>query len=289
LKNKKLIIGKIPYANLFPLFYYLENKCGHSNYKFVSGVPSGLNKLLRNGKIDISPSSSIEFLRYKDKYSIIPWLSISSSGPIGSIYLFSTVPIESLNKKTIAVSSHSETSVALLKIILNDFFSLDCRFKTITKCSLKEILKSFPAVLLIGDEAMKAKKQLTVNSKQSTVNSHSSLITGHCSPPYIYDLGELWFKTTGLPFVFALWIVRKKTILQKRELMKELFSDLIKAKHYIQKSPLLIARHAPQRKWLSIKELADYWNGISFDFTDKHLEGLRLFEKYALKKKSKNY
>ncbi|MEK6527707.1 MAG: MqnA/MqnD/SBP family protein, partial [Nitrospirota bacterium] len=102
MKNKKLLIGKIPYANLFPVFYYLENKCSHSNYKFVSGVPSGLNKLLRNGKIDISPSSSIEFLKYKDKYSIIPWLSVSSSGPIGSIFLFSTLPIESLNKKNIA-------------------------------------------------------------------------------------------------------------------------------------------------------------------------------------------
>lgn len=286
MKNKKLLIGKIPYANLFPLFYYLENKCRHSNYKFVSGAPSGLNKLLRNGKIDISPSSSIEFLKYKDKYSIIPWLSVSSSGPIGSIFLFSTLPIESLNKKTIAVSSHSETSVALLKIILKDFLSLDCSFKTVNCRSLKKILLSFPAVLLIGDEAMKAKKQLTVNSKQSTVNSHSSLVTHHSSL-YVYDLGELWFKTTGLPFVFALWMVRKKTILQKRELIKKLFSDLIKAKHYIRKSPLLIARHAPQRKWLSIKELADYWNGISFDFTDKHLEGLRLFEKYALKNKLK--
>ncbi|MEK6527884.1 MAG: menaquinone biosynthesis protein [Nitrospirota bacterium] len=280
MKGAKLIIGKIPYANLFPLFYYLENKCRHSNYKFVSGAPSVLNKLLRNGKIDISPSSSIEFLRYKDKYSIIPWISVSSSGPIGSIFLFSTVPIESLNKKTIAVSSHSETSVALLKIILKEFLSLDCRFKTITKGSLKEILKSFPAVLLIGDEAMKAKKQSNPPSPPFGKGGMGGFL-------YTYDLGELWFKTTGLPFVFALWMVRKKTILQKRELIKKLFSDLIKAKHYIRKSPLLIARHAPQRKWLSIKELIDYWNGISFDFTDKHLEGLRLFEKYALKTKLK--
>jgi chorismate dehydratase len=271
LKETKLLIGKIPYANLFPIYYYLEKECNHSGYRFINGVPSTLNRLLRSGKIDVSPSSSIEYLRHKDKYSIIPWLSISASGPICSIFLFSRLPLEELDKKTIAVSSQSDTSVVLLKIILRDFLSLNCRFRTINSGTLKGILKSFPACLLIGDEAMKEAKRLsTVNPQLSTT--------------YIYDLGELWFKHTGLPSVFALWIVRKKSILQKKELVKRFSTDLLEAKAYISKKSSLIARHAPQRKWLSEKELVDYWNGISYDFTERHIEGLRLFEKYAFKK-----
>ncbi len=255
-------------------------------YQFTNGVPSTLNKMLRSGKLDVSPSSSIEYLRHKNKYSIIPWFSVSSAGPVGSIFLFSRLPIEALNKKNIAVSSHSDTSVALLKIILMNFFSLKCTFKKINNDSIKKILASFPACLLIGDNAMKAKKQLTVNSKQSPMNSHSSLVTGHRSL-HIYDLGELWFKHTGLPFVFALWIVRKEALLQKKELIKKLSQDLNDAKKCAFHKPSLTARHAPQRKWLSTKELINYWKGISYDFTDKHLEGLKLFEEYAFKNKFK--
>lgn len=272
MKNKKLKIGRIPYANFFPIFHYFDTGRRNSAYKFVKGVPSKLNKMLREGQLDISPSSSIEFLRNKDKYLILPWFSVSSSGYINSILLFSKYPIQQLEGKTIAVSSESETSTALLKIILKEFLSLKCRFKPVRQRSVKNILSSFSAVLHIGDTAMKeAKKQSAVANK--TQNSEI----------YIYDLGELWDKYTGLPFVFALWIVRKQAAEEKKELVRKISSDLLRAKKYASKRFPLIAKDAPQRKWLSEKELVDYWKTISYDFTEKHLEGLRLFEKYALK------
>ncbi len=111
--------------------------------------------------------------------------------------------------------------------------------------------------------------------KEAKKQSNSSL--------YIYDLGELWTKYTGLPFVFALWIVRKKSLSQKKELIKKLSSDLINAKKYASKKLSLIAKEAPQKKWSSEEELVHYWKSISYDFTDKHMEGLKLFEKYAFK------
>lgn len=270
LRDNKLKIGRIPYANLFPIFHYLEKECNRSAYKFIKGVPSKLNKMLRDGKLEISPSSSIEYLRNKNKYLILPWFSISSFGPIKSILLFSKRPIHELGGKTIAVSSESETSTALLRIVLKEFLSLKCKFRSIDQRSVVNILSSFPAVLHIGDTAM-------IESKK-VVKSYPSL--------YIYDLGELWFKHTGLPFVFALWIVRKNAVAEKNELIKKLSTDLINAKKYVNKKFPLIAKEAPQKKWLSEKELVAYWRIISYDFTEKHLEGLSLFEKYALKMKN---
>ncbi|MBI5026253.1 MAG: menaquinone biosynthesis protein [Nitrospirae bacterium] len=267
MKNLSLKIGKIPYANLFPIFYMLEKNCDCSQYEFVEGVPSMLNKMLRNGKIDVSPSSSIEYLRHKAKYSLIEGFSISSKGPAGSIFLFSKSPIKTLDKKTIAVSPHSETSVVLLKIIMKDFLSMRCKLKTVNG-NLNNILSSFPACLLIGDEAMKTKK-----TALQTLNSGL----------YIYDLGELWFKQTGLPFVFALWIARKKSLSEKRGLIEKFSSDLIKATAVAVKEFPLAARAAPQRQWLSEEELLKYWKGISYDFTDEHKKGLELFFKYAQK------
>jgi chorismate dehydratase len=265
LKDSKLKVGRIPYANLFPIFYYLDTECDHSRYKFIEGVPSKLNRMLRDGQLDISPSSSVEFLRHKRKYVILPWFSISSTGPIKSILLFSKLPIEKLHGHTIAVTSESETSTLLLKIILKNFLSLSCRFRSTGQRSVKRILSTCSAVLHIGDTAMReAKKTITMNSGL-----------------YIYDLGELWDKYTGLPFVYALWIVRKKTVSQKWDQLKRFSEDLRKAVKYVNKKWNLIVKQAPQSKWFGEKELVNYWKSISYDFTERHMEGLRLFEKYT--------
>lgn len=260
LRKVKLRIGRIPYANLFPIFYYLDQRHSRSDYRFIKGVPSRLNRMLREGKLDISPSSSIEYLKNKDKYLILPCFSISSSGPIESILLFSTLPLEELGGKTIAVSSESDTSVALLKIILKEFLSLKCRFRKVEFRSVKSGLLSFPALLLIGDGAMKEARK--------------------GSAAHVYDLAELWHKHTGLPFVFALWIVRRETVAEKSELLNQLSSDLIKANKYARKNLPLIAKKSRQKEWLTEKGLVNYWRKISYNLTEEHLEGLRLFEKY---------
>jgi len=273
LKDNKLNIGRIPYANLFPLFHYLDTECDNSAYRFTRGVPSKLNKMLRSGELDISPSSSIEYLRNKDRYSILPWLSVSSSGPIKSILLFSELPINSLEGKTVAVTSDSETSTALLKVIFREFLSIKCRYRPTGLHSVNNILSSFPAVLHIGDTAMLEARKY--NQRIETAGAKKQ------KPLHIYDLGELWYEHTGLPFVFALWVIRKKAFSQKKELMKRLSSDLLNAKKFAKENLPLIASEAPQKKWLSEKDLIDYWEIISYDFTEEHLEGLKLFEKYA--------
>ena len=69
----------------------------------------------------------------------------------------------------------------------------------------------------------------------------------------------------------------------KKELIKKLSFEIKNAKKYINKKLRLIAEKAPQRKWLDERDLAAYWKLISYDLTEKHLEGLDLFEKYILK------
>ncbi|MGW8273263.1 MAG: MqnA/MqnD/SBP family protein, partial [Thermodesulfovibrionales bacterium] len=73
-----LRIGKIRYANLYPVFYTLERECAKSQFTFIEGVPSEVNRLLRDGMVDISPSSSIEYLRASTLYKLIEGHSISS-------------------------------------------------------------------------------------------------------------------------------------------------------------------------------------------------------------------
>jgi len=271
LKKNKLNVGRIPYANLFPIFHYLERNGNREKFRFVKGAPSKLNKMIRHGKLDISPSSSVEYLKNKSQYRILPYLSISSSGPINSIFLFSKSPIEDLGGSNIAVTSESDTSTALLKVILKEFLALDCTFEPTGIKNVNELLSTYSAALHIGDTAMTEGRKLR--------NGMSGSIPGL----NIYDLGELWHKHTGLPFVYALWLIRKESMNDKDDLIRDLSDELLNAKQYSSEQLSSIAKDAPHNKWIQEEELVRYWKDISYDFTSKHMEGLKLFEKYAIK------
>ncbi|MHB8882620.1 MAG: menaquinone biosynthetic enzyme MqnA/MqnD family protein [Thermodesulfovibrionales bacterium] len=256
----RLRIGEIPYANLFPIFYMLRKEADCSGYEFIEGVPSELNRRLRMGEVDVSPSSSIEYLRERGRYTLIEGHSISSSGPVGSILLFSKRPIEALDGLTILTSSQSETSVALLTIILRKFYEIDCRLQT-TSSPLEEALRSHEACLLIGDDALREAFQWP------------ELL--------VYDLGDLWYKNTGLPSVFALWIARRELAAEHPELLDRLKKDLDRSKASALGQLDLIAAHSPLRHLLSEESLISYWRSISYDLSDTHRKGLELFGSYG--------
>ncbi len=256
-----LKIGKIAYANLFPIFYSLEHGIDCSGYEFVPGVPSALNRMIREGEIDISPSSSIEYLRGADRYFFLDGHSISSKGPIRSIFLFSRKPIEDLDGHTVVVSSQSETSVALLQIVLRKFYGLDsCRFLPAAE-PIAAVMQSNEAYLLIGDDALAEERRWP------------GLL--------IYDLGDLWYRHTGLPFTFALWIVRRGCCAGQPELLEKFKRDLDAAKAAALRSFEKIAAVSPLRGLLSGEDLVTYWQGISYDFDEEQKRGFDLFRLYA--------
>lgn len=258
--NIKLKIGKIPYANLYPIFYALQRLRTASEYEYVEGVPSDLNKQIRSGLIDISPSSSIEYLKHPDKYRLIDNHSISATGPVRSILLFSKSPLESLDGETVLTTSQSETSVVLLGIILKKFYRIECILKA-SSDHIANGLKSHKAYMLIGDEAL---------SK-----------TGVQSGISVYDLGELWYRNTGLPFTYALWIARKDCCKGNNNIIAAFKDDLDTAKRTAMENLDTIAAGSPYTTILSVEELVAYWKGISYDFTDLHKDGFALFQKYA--------
>ncbi len=284
MKNNKQVrellkIGKIPFANLFPIFYMLQTKCDCSQYDFFEGVPSLLNRMLRSGEIDLSPSSSIEYLRYKDRYIFIEGHSLSSKGPIESIFLFSRVSIDKLDGRKILTSSQSDTSVVLLDIILRKFLKTKCVLES-TDEEVESLLNKAVSFLCIGDDALRAKKIVTTHRLVKSEKQDSSLF-------HIYDLGDLWFKNTGLPFVFALWIVRKDSLKEKSELINRFSLDLDRSKKLAKQhlyeiaselKPLLIERYG---LILTEEEILSYWKGISFDFNEEHEKGLELFREYS--------
>ncbi len=255
-----LRIGQIDYANCTPIFTTLQKHFDCSNYQFVRGVPAVLNNMLARGEIDVCPSSSIAYGFAPEKYFLLPELSISSIGPVKSVLLFSRVPLEALNGQTIGLTAESATSINLLRIVLAKQYGFVNDFQSFS-LPLDKALESFPALLLIGDAALRG--------------------AAASNGLHVYDLGELWYAFTGRPFVFALWMVTRQAAQQKSSAVRKLSADLVKAKRHAYDFYEEIAAGCGELTWMSGPALVDYWRTISYDLTPEHLEGVGAFYRYA--------
>lgn len=281
---ESLRIGRISYLNLYPIFHGLD-KVAPGRYNYMDGHPARVNALLRRGAVDLSPSSSIVYLRQPLDFSLIEGHSVSSDGPVRSIYLFSRFPIEELGGRTIGATNQTETSAALLKIILAKFYGLPLALRA-TGLPAARALARFGAWLSIGDDAMRAYK--IFNSKNSGLPFRGS---GGEAPTnkkggwvgkslFIYDLGGIWREKTGLPFVFALWVARKEAVREKRRAFSSFKDDLALARDYALSHLRQAARTQPVAE-LDQAEVIRYWKGISYGLGPDEKKGLQLFRKYA--------
>jgi|WetSurMetagenome_2_1015567.scaffolds.fasta_scaffold20287_3 chorismate dehydratase len=277
----KLKVGRINYANLFPIYYTLEKEFDCSSYEFVDGVPSKLNGMLREGAIDVSPSSSVEYLNNRSLYNIMDGLSVSSRGPVGSVFLFTRKLLENLSGNLIILTTHSATSTALLKVILKKFYGLDCEFE-LSDSPEREGKNNF---LMIGDDAIRHHFQMSQLYSDITECDAADAEPVQCLGPqvHMYDLGKIWFEKTGLPFVFALWTARKElydTKDPRHEIFMKFTADLNAAKKIALGKLPEIAEKSPLRPIIDEEGVIKYWENLDYDLTEDHKKGLKLFEEY---------
>ncbi|WP_280768227.1 menaquinone biosynthesis protein [Salipaludibacillus daqingensis] len=251
-----LVIGEISYTNILPMFYYIDrNKLKEYGCEFVPAIPAKLNEDMANGLVDVGGISSFSYGEHSNEYRIFPDLSVSSTGKVGSIFLFSKRPIEKLEGSNIGLTSSSATSVNLLKIILHRFYELNVSFET-TYPNYDNMMKQYDACLLIGDDAIMASL-----SKDASV--------------YIYDLGEVWEKFTDLPMTYAVFATRKETFKKQASLLTEVHHQFLKSK----------ARCIDNNFFEMIKSIqyqlggtTSFWNGyfsgLNYELSDRHLDGL---------------
>lgn len=249
-----LSIGQIDYANVYPIFHQLQKL---NRYKLVKGVPpSFLNSAIREGGIDAAFCSCIEYARYPEKYYVIPNISISCLDKVKSVMLFSSVPIEELEGGVeIYLTGESGTSIVLFEILMREKYGIN---PTFTKDNTDA-----PACVLIGDKALFG----TYNGEWA----------------HVYDLCSLWQDFTGLPFVFALWIVRKETVESRYDEVAQFVQTLDEIKKDSKKNLAALLDHYTFRG-LSSYQIIDYWETINYDLSDNHIQG-GLLNYFSLAKK----
>jgi chorismate dehydratase len=179
----KIKVGAVSYLNTKPLLYGFKHGLYSDKIELVEGYPARIASMLLNNEVDVGlvPVAIIPALK---EYHIISDYCIGAEGPVGSVCLFSDVPIEKVEK--VLLDYQSRTSASLAKILIKIYWNLSPLIVHAEEMFESEI-GGTTAGLVIGDRAFEQR----LKSK------------------YVYDLAEAWIAYTGLPFVFAAWISNK--------------------------------------------------------------------------------
>lgn len=185
-EKQRFRIGSVPYLNAVPLTRGIESE-------LIFATPSKLAGMLQRDELDAALVSITEVL-FHDRYDILDGVAIASLGEVYSVLLAHKKPLEEVTE--VYCDTASLTGMNLMKVLLAER-NLFPQFKP---------LESYPAamekdfVLLIGDRAIDFQR-----------SPH---------PHEILDLGAAWTEMTGLPFVYAVWALRRG--IENRELRAEL-------------------------------------------------------------------
>ena len=260
--SSEFTLGYIPYLNCVPFFRHLKENGFRG--EFVTGVPSALNLMLQQGLLDVSPSSSFEYARNWRDYFLLPGHSISSIGKVKSVLLFSPVAMSELSGRQIAITGESATSINLLRIILREFYALQDVTDAVPDTDIETLIKQQQPALLIGDRALKLAANLPAGVQ-------------------IFDLGEIWYRYTGLPFVFALWMVCRKSLERFTSELGDLGEQLFRSREQLLNAPTLAATSLAQTVGLDAEMIVNYWETINYRLDQEHLQGLQLFFNLCVK------
>jgi chorismate dehydratase len=120
---------------------------------------------------------------FHDQYDILDGIAVASLGEVLSVFLAHRLPLEEMHE--VYCDTASLTSVNLLKVLLAER-GLHPEFKSLPDY---DSAVEYDFVLLIGNPAIDFRR--------------------FPHPHELWDLGAAWYELTGLPFVYAVWALRR--------------------------------------------------------------------------------
>lgn len=188
--NTLLRLGTVSFLNSIPLTYAIEENIIENDYELIATAPAELSVKLYNKEVDLALIPVAELLRRKS-YAVVPGISITSHGKVDSVILLTRGDVSEIGK--VAVDKRSQSSTALLRIILEKFYNLSPVYEP-REYELgnldAEFLYGVDGGMLIGDAGLEYMYDPPEGYK-------------------VYDLGEIWTEHTGLPFVYAVFAVNE--------------------------------------------------------------------------------
>ncbi|MDP4125346.1 MAG: menaquinone biosynthesis protein [Bacillota bacterium] len=247
-------IGHNPNTNMLPMFHFLPRE--HPLLESVIAEPTGHNAMLADKRIDMAPISAFSYGEHWKDYAILRNLSVSTRGRVGSILLFSKVPLKDLDGLTVALTDTSATSVNLTKILLHHFYGVMPNYLTMPS-DLQEMFGKADAALLIADAAIQA-----------------YLRHPEC---YIYDLGDEWFRRTGCSMTYAVWAFPKQLIIERSDELEIVYRLLLDAKSKALSNMDEIVKTCQTMLGGSLDFWKDYFNQFKYGLDSTLRSGLKKY------------
>jgi predicted solute-binding protein len=240
--KSEFIFAGAPYSNSAPLVDKLTEV--DPRVRVINDHPASLVRDLNAGRADVALIPVAHLFSYPE-LTMLEGLGVAADGPVQSVLLKCNVPIGKV--KVVARDPASATSNALAALLLKRHFK-----RTVKMVDFGAVERPDAAVV-IGDRAL-------------------------CSDPASAGdvvLAEAWHQMTGLPFVFAVWAVRRD------------FPQL--------EAVTDIARRAYEAGFRAIESIAEryadqlggslaFWidyldNSIHYQLDERDVEGMALFRK----------
>jgi len=245
--SNQIKLGHMTYLNS-AVFY---SNLPESKYSLHPYTPREMAKSIEENRIFAGPIPYAEIIRLGEKITPLSNIGVACKNDAKSVFVFSDISISKLKlakkKIIIALTSHSATSVQLLRILLRDYWSLE---------NYEFVKEDYPhdVSLVIGDPAIKVKKS--------------------GSYKIVYDLALVWKELTGLPFVFAEWVSNQSSLQDSNILSENIKNSIELSNKNLEKLVQEFSGH-----YLDKKEIISYINNFTYILDDECRKGQLEFKK----------
>jgi chorismate dehydratase len=231
-----LRIGSVGYLNAKPLIWDIDSAL------LQTDVPAGLSQKFFARQLDVALLPVFDVLLASGAL-IVDDVAIACRGEVYSVVVASRTTFAS--SETIYLDPASRSSSALLRVLVAEYYPSG------PAIAEDAAIPENGARLLIGDTAINFRRQ------------------NGASWQY-HDLGLLWQKHTGLPFVFAVWAVSEQTNASVFYTLRAIKAEGLAARHQIaRKQP------EPDFAWRYMTQ------HIRYDLGDLEKSAIRSFERLA--------
>ncbi|AXI79008.1 menaquinone biosynthetic enzyme MqnA/MqnD family protein [Peterkaempfera bronchialis] len=253
-------VGHIQFLNCLPIYWGLARTGSLLDLDLTKDTPEKLSDRLVTGELDIGPITCVEYLRHADELLVLPDIAVGSDGPVMSCVIVSQVPLAELDGRRVALGSTSRTSVRLAQLLLEEREGVRPEYFSCPP-DLAEMMREADAAVLIGDAALRA-------------NLYEAPRLGL----EVHDLGAMWKEWTGLPFVFALWAVRRDFAEREPEAVREVHRAFLDSRDLSMEEAPKVAEQAARWEAFDAEVLERYFTGaLDFSLGGGQLAGIAEF------------
>ncbi len=243
------VVGKIPYLNSVPFYAHFEK----GQFRILPVAPRRMGALSDQGEIDAGPFSLMDFFHQEQQMELMGWC-IATRDQVKSVMLFSKEGWRALDGKRIGITDDTSTSVKLLKVLLEKKYNVHAILERLH--GGVNDYSWYDAVLLIGDEALRRNK------------------FGLDGFELVYDLAREWYEWQQLPFVFAVWAMKRSLAAGAKEELRSMLSESVEK---CEQDFVSFAGMHGRRIGFSDEETQEYLEGFNYRLGEREQEAMHKF------------